>query len=134
MVHVMTRGIALLGLCLLCGCDENPTNTALCRNIYTALCNRADECGEIESLDECIVFYREDCRVRRLPANVREPTESEVDACLAAVTALDCSHTTSADVLELSACRFLVEPPEDAGVEDTGTDSGGDADAAADGG
>lgn len=128
MAVVMTVRIAMLTLVLLSGCDESPTNTGLCRDIYTALCQRADECGDLESLDECILFYREDCRVRRLPADVRDPTESEAAACTTAVAGLDCSHVSSADVLELSACSFLVEPPEDAGVGDTGNDSGGSGD------
>lgn len=124
---VMKRTITILalGLVLTGGCSDNPNNTELCRDVYEAFCHRADECGAIESLRECLRFYRDDCRTRRLPPNVLEPTEDQVDECLAATAEMSCNDL---DPTLLDECSFLVPPDSDAGPDDTEREDGGAGD------
>lgn len=130
----MRSTITILSLVLLAGCDEAPNNTELCREIYTALCHRADVCGTIESLDDCIVFYREDCLVRRLPGSVTTPTDEEAVACVEAISELNCGYVDSSNIVDIDECSFLIEPNDDAGPGDSGSGDagGGDGDADAD--
>jgi len=132
MTHVMKYSILVICLVVapLAGCSDTVNNTDLCRRIYGQLCQRANECEAVESLDACVVFYREDCRNRRLPPNVREPLETEIQDCLTAVSTMSCSNL---DPKTLDECSFLVDSGEDAGVEeDADTGDAGDAGADAD--
>ncbi len=116
--------LALLAASALAGaCEPKETNTDLCRDVYTALCHRAFECEQVDELNACLVYYREDCRVRRLHRNVAEPTDSALAACVAAIADLDCE---TLDPTALPECPFLVQPEPDAGVD--GGDGDGDAD------
>jgi len=131
----MKRVIAMAGVGVaLLGCEPKETDTALCRQVYTALCRRANACDELEELQACLTYYDEDCRFRRLHRGTAKPSAEEVDACLAAVSTMSCEEL---DPTRLPECPFLVQPPSDAGVDggDAASDASpdGDLDAVGDG-
>lgn len=111
-------------------CETKPNNTELCREVYTAWCEQAFECEEIEALHACIAYYHEDCRVRRLHRGVDEPSDEAVATCVAAISSMGCEVP---DPSRLPECPFLVQPEADAGVDGGDGDTDGDADTDADG-
>jgi len=133
---MMRRVFITAFLLSLVGCDDPPNNTELCRDVYEALCYRADECDTYTYLNECIAHYREECSVMRLHDGVNEPTEDSAQACVDAIGTLDCEG--GLDPATLDQCSFLREPPEvseDAGGDgDVDADVDADADASADDG
>lgn len=127
MTNIMTRRAILIALFFsMVSCDEPPNNTELCRDVYDALCVRADECGVYTYLRECQAHYYESCRVMRLHDGVNEPSEETAAACIDAIATLDCEGGLDPSTLE--SCSFLAPIPEDAG-----TDGDGDVDVDADG-
>jgi hypothetical protein len=127
MTNIMTkRAIIPVLLLTLASCDEPPNNAELCRDVYDALCVRADECGVYTYLNECRAHYYESCRVMRLHDGVNEPTDESAAACVSAIATLDCEG--GLDPSTVGACSFLAPLPEDAGA-----DGDGDVDVDADG-
>lgn len=129
MTNIMMRRAIITALFLsVVSCDEPPNNTELCRDVYDALCIRADECGVYTYLTECRTHYYESCRVMRLHDGVNEPTDETAEACITAISTLDCD--SGLDPSTVDSCSFLAPPPEDAGPDgdgDVDVDADGDA-------
>ena len=147
-------GAALAPALVPLGCGPQPIGVEACRQIESARCEAALACGFDEAeVDDCKLVYADQC-LHGIENAEHRPTETEIEACVAAVKAAgDCAATgvekmsacpaaplaegtpdrAPCDVVlslahELSACAFAEAEP-DAG---TTTDAGADGDAATD--
>lgn len=104
------------------GCGTDAEGVDACRDIELARCQAAKLCGSVTDEAACRRFYRDQC-LHGLP--VRDPGESEVEACVAvldraAVCAAegpdtpldDCAEAVSVDVIAAGSVCDLVAAPE----------------------
>lgn len=136
---VVTIALGLAVHASACGSDARSTDS--CRKLETERCTKAASCPKefpdfattYGSAASCQQYYDVQCG-RGVQDSVKEPSKSELDACLKAIQS---SCEAARD--PASVCPFLTanEPPVDTGTEtssETGTDGGEAGTDAADGG
>ncbi|MEZ4298216.1 MAG: hypothetical protein R3B70_24905 [Polyangiaceae bacterium] len=140
-----------LALCL-AGCGPEAIGVDACRKIESARCDAAAACGFDEAeVADCKLLYTDQC-LHGIENKDHRPTETETEACVAAVTAAgDCAadgvpaisgcagaplvagakDRSPCDIVlshaeDLSACAFAVPDAEDEDTTGTSTDTGTD--------
>jgi len=114
--------LALAALLLGPGCGPEPEGVDDCREIESARCRAAAQCGVIDDVDGCVRFYHDQC-LHGLPVDSpgRPAREACVEAIEAAPEADDCAAVLEPE--RLSACAFLGpsdEPPPEEGEGGSG--------------
>lgn len=142
------------------GCGTDAVGVEDCRRIEQARCAAAAPCGEVDDVDACQRFYRDQCLHG---VSGRDPGPREVDACVTAIEAAGrCARSdadaplescdsdapdpapnleTACDVVlypeRAEACSFLLdspEPPAPSGGQGGDTSGGSEPQAGAAGG
>jgi len=128
---ILIPGVALAVLALAASaCGDPVENYGACTAVETARCALREKCVPSFDYATCTAYYEEFCRTRHVNGETEAaPTKAELEACVAAIVALDCSVLTDGldetDLLE--ECSFAHPKAEaDAGDSDD-TDDTSDA-------
>lgn len=79
---VLTLGFASS---LVSACNTGAIGITECRNLETQRCSAAAECGDIDDIPACERYVRDNCL--HGIAGPKVPTKSQLDACMAVITA-----------------------------------------------
>jgi len=121
------RALAVLALAA-SACGDPVENYGTCTAVEQARCALRERCVPSFDYDTCAAYYDEFCRTRHVNGETGAvPTEAELEACVAAIVALDCAML--ADGLDetdlLEECSFAHPKDEaDAGDTDDTSDAG----------
>ncbi len=135
-------GIAVLGLAFgvasSAACGTEPVGVDACKKIERVRCESAQACAidlghplhsgtsEESNVAACIRYYDDQC-LHGLVVT-KEPSPQDVDACVDAIIAGDCSVVKAPETHE--ACKFLVPPtapPAASDASDATTEAQADA-------
>lgn len=102
----LATGLALAVLALAAAACGDPLNDYReCVRVERARCTLRDKCDPKFDKATCYAYYEEFCRTREIDGELgKSATKEQVDACVAAIEAMDCA---------------LLDGAEDDGIDET---------------